>query len=164
MNNLDLTQRVPRLTVCDANDMFAVFESKAIAVGAKGMVDYVGFSIETLDNDIDMLKQAKAEIDMLLKAKVGQQEIIKIEFAKFLSANGVEKLNGERISSVKVSPKAPTVKLVVEDEAALIDRFGKVVLDEKALKDALSDGEEIEGARLSVTHNEDRVTIYKRKG
>lgn len=164
MSKLDLTQRTPRLVACEANDMFGVFEGKAITVGAKGLVDYVGFSIESLDSDIAMLKQAKAEIESLIKAKAGQQEIIKIEFAKFLNANGVEKLDGERISSIKVVQKAPTVKMVVQDEESLLERFGKVVLDESALKAALERNEEINGAHLSVTHNEDRVTIYKRKG
>jgi len=164
MSKLLTTQYTPTLIECSSSEMFSVFERKVEQVGASGLVDYIGFSIALLDDRMERLKLAKAEIDELLKAETGQQELIKIEFAKYLSENGIEKLDGDVISSIKVVEKAPTKKLVIDDEEAIIQGgYVKMVIDEKAIKDALISFGEVDGAHFETTHHEDRVTIYKRK-
>lgn len=162
---MDLKQYKPTLLECSADDMMAVFERKVAQSGAAGLVDYIGLSIQLLDDQAERLKIAKKEIDQLLKATAGQQEIIKIECAKYLSANGIDKLEGNLTSSIKVGAKAPTKKLIIEDESALIEAgYTKTVLDESLIKATIEAGEEVQGARIETIHNEDRITVYKRKG
>lgn len=161
---MNLKQYSPTLCECLSDDMFGVFERKVAQSGAAGLVDYIGLSVQLLDDQVERLKIAKKEIDILIKAASGQQEIIKIEAAKYLTNNGIDSLKGDTISSIKVNAKAPTKKLIIEDEKALIEAgYTKTVLDEKLIGAAIDNGEEVQGARIETTHNEDRITIYKRK-
>lgn len=162
---MNLKQYTPTLIECAGNDMMAVFERKVMERGAHGLVDYIGLSVQLLDDQIERLKIAKKEIDQLIKAATGQQEIIKINAAKYLSSNGIDKLEGDTTSSIKVNSKAPTKKLIIEDEKALIEAgYVKTVLDDKLVAETINAGEEVQGARYETTHNEDLITIYKRKG
>ena len=157
-------QYKPALLEATADKMQDILERKAQDVKAAGLVDYVGFTVELLNDRIERLKIAKADITALIKASEGQQLIIKEQTAIFLEGNGISTLAGDVVSSVKVYTPATGYKFLMADKQKLIDSgYAKVVLDEKAVQADLKEGLTVDGAEMETTHKQPTITIYKRK-
>jgi len=109
----------------------------------------------------DLLKK---EIKERKKAIDEQIELIKIGSAEWLEDAGVQKLNGDIVSSISITKPKDNIELVITDEDALINAgYFKMVLDKTLVKNAILDGLELEGAHLITTIVQDSIRINKRK-
>jgi hypothetical protein len=77
----------------------------------EGIADYIGFTLDNLQQSISSKKFYIEELKKLIKADEVQTETIKTEGVKFLEQLGVEKLKGHIVSSVNISKaKEPSKK------------------------------------------------------
>jgi len=67
-----------------------------------GLADYIAFSVDNLQNEIDYLADLKKQISDKEKDLKSQIEYIKVEGAKFLTESGIERLDGNICSSVTI--------------------------------------------------------------
>ena len=160
-----LKQYTPALAEASREEMSAILTRKAEEIGPAGLADYVGFTIETIEDSKDRIKVAIADLKMLLQAAEGQEKIIKAEVRNLLEINGIDKIQGDRISSITLFDPAPKKKLVVLDKEAAIEAgFAKVSVDTTALKKAVEAGEvDEEVAVLEVEHQENSIKVNRRK-
>jgi len=128
----------------------------------EALVDYIGLTDDLLKDRIERLKVVKAEADAMIKAATGQRLIIAEEAAKFLTENGVEKLTGDRVSSIVVKTPKPTKSLVIDDDSVL-GAYLITTLDKKAVKEDLDNNVKVDGAHLETVEHEPKITIYRRK-
>ncbi len=152
--------------VNDAESIEAILQAKLEATSSQRVVDYVGLSVSNLEAKIERIKQAEKEMKALKAETQSQVDLIKGGVAKWLSESGVEKLDGDIVSSMKVvTPKASEELIITTDEDSLINQgFFKAALDKTAIKNAILNGTDVEGAHIEVTHKEDTITIYKKRG
>jgi len=151
------------LETINKSDMHIILNEKLIATSPEMLCDYIGFATMNLDDNIIKLKEYKKELDKLIAKAQSQKEDIGIEAASFLEDAGIDKLDGVIVSSITTRQQADTVKLVIEDEEECIKKFGKVVLDKTALKNAILDGVEVAGASVDVMINARTIRVNKRK-
>ncbi len=76
----------------------------------EGICDYIGFTLDNLNQSIDSKKFYITELQQLIKQDSNQIEAIKVDGVKFLESMGVEKLQGHIISSVTISKGKPGTK------------------------------------------------------
>lgn len=153
-----------RLETASIDEVEAILDRKVEEVGANRTADYIYTSIDNLDNNIKRIDEAIKELQTIKKNVKSQQEIIKIGASKWLLNNGVDKLQGDLVSSISVSQKQPSYELIIEDEESLINAgYFTMSVDKTAVKNALLDGVELKGAKLEVTYNEDSIRVNKRK-
>jgi len=83
-------------------------------------------------------------------------------YCQALTSNGVDKLQGDLVSSLTVFEKAQTTELIITDEESLINAgYFIMSVDKTAVKNALLDGVDVVGAKLEITHNENSIKINK---
>lgn len=153
-----------KLETAPIQEIGAILDIKVGQVGANGTADYIGLAIENIDTSIARIDEAIKELSSIKKDMKSQQETIKIGAAAWLSQNGIDKLQGHRISSVTVSPKTEKIDVIVTNEKACIKAgHFNTVIDKTSLKNALLDGADIDGAELEVTYSEDTLRVNKRK-
>lgn len=153
-----------RLETSSIEEVQAVLDRKVEEVGANGTADYVYRAISNIDDGIKRIDEAIKELQSIKKDMKSQQEIIKIGTAKWLTSNGIDKLQGDRVSSLTVTEKTTTKELIILNEESLINAgYFTMVIDKTAVKNALLDGVELEGAKLEITHNEDSIRVNKKK-
>lgn len=68
-----------------------------------GMADYIAFGMEGIENDIAQLTNYKALIEAQIKQAKENQGKVKIECAEWLGAQGLDKLEGLKVSSITVT-------------------------------------------------------------
>lgn len=153
-----------RLETLTGTEIIAVLDAKLAATSPERVVDYVGLAIDNLNATIERFDNAAKDLKALKDEAKQQIDIIKAGTAIWMSESGVDSLSGDIVSSMKIVSPAPLKKLVVTNEEALIN-LGYFVtkLDSTAVKKALENGEDIDGAEISVTHREDSVTVYKKR-
>lgn len=153
-----------KLETASVDEIQTILNFKVEAVGANQTADYIGRAVDNIDNGINRVEEAIRELQAIKKDMHSQSEVIKIGAAKWLSECGIDKLQGDRISSISVSDKKESIKLIVEDEDAVINAgYFKTVMDSVALKNALISGVDIDGVKLELIHNEPSLRINKRK-
>lgn len=161
---MNLKTIATRLESSDREGIGAILNRKAEDVGATGTADYIAMAIDNIDAGVSRIDSAIKELQNIKKDMKCQQEIVKTGAAEWLESNGVDKLQGDLVSSVTVSKKKETVELIITDEESCINAgFLKVSIDKTSLKNALLSGMEVEGAKLETTHNEDTIRVNKRK-
>ena len=68
------------------------------------------------------------------------------------------------VSSISISSSKPKNELKVINEESLINQgYFKTVLDKTAVKNAILDGVEIEGAEITIIYEEDKIRVNSRK-
>lgn len=153
-----------KLETATKNEVAAILDAKLEATSSFGVVDYIGFTVDNLNDRLERIKQAEAELKAIKDATNAQIETIKEGAATWLDDAGLDKLQGDRISSVTVLNRAAKKELVVTDEEALINLgYFKTVLDKTAVKKAIDGGEDIDGAHLEITHLENSLKINKKR-
>jgi len=163
---ITLKQYTTALENATRETMREILERKTQEVGAAGLADYVALTTENIENRIERIDVAIAELQAMKKAAHGQKEIVREAVADFLMAAGVERLEGDRVSSITVYMPKPKHKVVVLDkEAAIESGFAKVTVDTTALKNALENGEEIpeEVATIETVVEPPKIKINKRR-
>jgi len=162
---MKLTQRYEtRLETDEIENISATLDAKLEATSPERLVDYISLSIDNLEARKARMKEAKKELDFLIKQDEAQIAIIKAGSSKWLSETGINTLKGDIVSSIKVAQPKEKENLIVINEENLINLgYFKTTLDKTAVKNAIKDGVEIEGAEIEIVHQEQSLTVYKKK-
>lgn len=158
-----MKQYVTALEDCELGEMSNILNRKAEKVGSNGAADYIGFAVQNIEASVERI-EANIKLMQEIRARAKEQiELIKIGSAKWLLENGVDKLDGDIVSSVSVFDKAPSQEVIIEDETTLDVSFFKLVPDKTAIKKAINEGVEVIGARLETTHQEQSLKVNKKR-
>ena len=158
------TRYETKLETADHTNIISILDAKLEATSPEGVVDYVSFALDNQDAKIDRMKLAIKELGYLIKLEEQQKEIIKLGTVVWLTESGINSLSGDIASSMKITQPKPKENLIVHNEEALINQgYFKTVLDKTAVKQAILDGVEVEGAEIEVVHQEETLTVYKRR-
>ena len=102
--------------------------------------DYIGLSIQEIQNKIDYLVEDIKEMTALKKSLTIAKATALEATATVLSEYGIDRLDGTSISSITITSHKTKLKetFKIVDEDALIQLgFCKVVVDEKSVRDAM---------------------------
>lgn len=102
--------------------------------------DYIGLSIQELQNKIDYLSEDIKEMNTLKKSLSLAKETALEAIADVLSEYGIDRLDGTAISSITITPKKSKLKesFKIKDADALIKLgYFSVIVDEEAIKNAM---------------------------
>lgn len=153
-----------RLETAPIHEVGAVLDMKLGETSPEGVADYIGLSVQNLDDRLLRIKEAEAQIKSLKSELTSQIETIKIGSAKWLEESGIDKLQGMYVSSVSVSKSKPKEDVKIINEESLINQgYFKTSVDKTAVKNAIINGVDVDGATIEVTHIENKVRINKRK-
>ncbi len=103
--------------------------------------DYIGLSIQELQNKIDYLAEDIKEMTALKKSLVNAKATALETTASVLAEYGINRLDGTAISSITITPQKNKLKetFAITDADALIKLgYYRVVVDEQSVKDAMS--------------------------
>jgi hypothetical protein len=144
----------------------AILDAKLAATSPQSVADYIAFSLDNLDANIDRAKQAKKELDEYIKHQQSVIDTIKQDSAKWLSDVGVDKLEGMRISSVTTYQPAHEQKLVIHNRE-YFEHLGliKTSLDETKIKALINESASdlSKYAEIEVTHKQPLIKVNGRK-
>ncbi|RXK03336.1 siphovirus Gp157 family protein [Halarcobacter bivalviorum] len=104
--------------------------------------DYVGLSLNELKNKIDYLSSNIKELQALKKKLSESLELAKVLTAQVLVSNGVNRVDGNIISSLTLTKESTTIKkkITITDENAVMGLgFVKFSVDEEAIEKALEE-------------------------
>jgi hypothetical protein len=147
----------------EVGEISVILNSKAEKAGSHATCDYIGFAIGNLEAGIERI-DSQIKLMQEIKARAKEQiEVIKIGASNWLSDNGVDRIEGDVVSSVTIFEKVPTQKVIIEDEKLIDVSYCKLVADTTLIKQAINEGVEVKGARLEVTHNEPSIRLNKKK-
>lgn len=128
-----------------------------------GAADYIGTALDNIDSAKDRIANAIKQLQEVRKGLEQQEEVIKCEVAKWLVENGIDKIQGDVVSSITVFDKAPKQEVIIENEAVIDAIYCKLIADETAIKTAINSGVDVTGARLEVTHVEQSIKLNKKR-
>ena len=103
--------------------------------------DYIGLSIQEIQNKIDYLAEDIKEMTALKKSLVNAKATALETTASVLAEYGINRLDGTAISSITITPQKNKLKetFAITDADALIKLgYYRVVVDEQSVKDAMS--------------------------
>lgn len=161
---MNLKTITTKLETADREEIQVILNSKAMTVGANQTVDYIGMALDNLDSARDRIKSAMAELKEVLSSIDSQEAVIKVGVSEWLTSNGIDKLQGDRISSISVFDKKESKELVIDDEEACINAgYFKMVIDKSSLKSALLEGVAIDGSHIEIVHNEPSIRLNKKR-
>jgi hypothetical protein len=102
--------------------------------------DYLGLSIQEIQNKIDYLTADIQEMSVLKKSLTSAKTLALIATAEVLEEYGVDRLDGTSISSITITQKktklTETFEIINADALIKLGYFS-VVVDEKSVKDAM---------------------------
>jgi len=104
--------------------------------------DYVGLSLNELKNKIDYLSSNIKELQALKKKLSESLELAKVLTAQVLVSNGVNRVDGNIISSLTLTKETTAInkKITIKDENAVMGLgFVKFSVDEDAITKALEE-------------------------
>jgi len=147
-----------------AENIIAILDAKLEVTSPQGVADYMALSIDNLDSSIERMKDAKKELDFLIKMHEKQKEIVKVGSAIWLTNAGIDKLDGDIVSSVSIYSPKPKETLKITNQEALINQgYFKTIVDKTAAKNAIKDGVKVDGAEIEVVHDSDTLKVNKRR-
>ena len=154
-----------KLETAKSENISAILDAKLEATSPERVTDYVAFGIENLEATIARINGAEAELKAIKAETQSQIDLIKTGTAQWMAESGVDSLQGDITSSMKATqPKAKEVLKITTNEDELINQgFFKTTLDKIAIKNAILDGQDIDGAEIEVTHQEPSLTLYKKR-
>lgn len=154
-----------------AHDVKAILNEKLKATSHQQTVDYVGFALDNLDANIERAKQAKKELDEYIKAQTNAIDTIKQETASWLADNGIDKLEGMRVSSITTYEPKPKENFKILDEHFFISKgFVKKTVDTTRAKEYIGglpdDAKEklSDKFSLEVEYKQPLIKINKKRG
>lgn len=169
MPKFDKTYTYALELVTSKDSVKAILNDRASKKDEAGIVEYIGSAMFNVESKIDAAKQQVKDYNDAIKAEEMRLEYIKEQVAEWMEESGVDKLEGglgDKVSSLTYFTPTPTQKEKIEDEAKIDKKFfvTKTTLDKTAVKQALQNGEEVEGATLEVTHVANKIKINKKRG
>ena len=102
--------------------------------------DYIGLSIQEIQNKIDYLGEDIKEMTALKKSLSTAKDTALEATATVLAEYGIDRLDGTNISSIAITPKKTKLKetfKVIDAEALIKLGYFSVVVDEQSVKDAM---------------------------
>ena len=145
----------------------AVLDEKLKATSAPQVVDYVAFAVDNLDSNIQHAKEAIEELREYIKTQTSIKEEISLGSAQWLQNEGIDKLEGMRVSSITTYTPKPKTKLKITDESYWMgsNKFTKTTIDETAVKNFLESTEVdySEYATLEIIHEEPKIKINRKR-
>ena len=103
--------------------------------------DYIGLSLNEIKNKIDCLTSDISELQALKKKLSNALDIAKVQVAEIFIANGIDRIDGNIISSLTLSNAISKTKdeIIIKNEDALINLgYVKFSVDLEAVEKALS--------------------------
>jgi hypothetical protein len=173
--NYRLQTEIEQLTPTSQRDWFKNYIKEILESGKPYHVkaDYIGMSLQELQNKIDYLSSDIKELQTLKKT-LTQAKVIALEAtASVLAEYGIDRIDGTAISSLTITPsKIKTIdKVVITDPNALMALgYTKVMVDEEAVRDAMSTLEGMDEidkfVEISITTEEvpARIKINAKRG
>jgi len=102
--------------------------------------DYLGLSIQEIQNKIDYLSSDIKEMSAL-KKNLANAKVVALEAtATVLAEYGIDRLDGTAISSITIAPHKTKLKesfKIINEEALIKLGYYKVIVDEQAVKEAM---------------------------
>ena len=102
--------------------------------------DYIGLSIQEIQNKIDYLSEDIKEMSALKKSLTSAKATALEATATVLAEYGIDHLDGTAISSITITAHKTKLKetfKIINEEALIKLGFYTVVVDEQAVKDAM---------------------------
>ena len=102
--------------------------------------DYIGLSLNEIKNKIDTLSSDIAELQALKKKLSNALEIAKVQVAEIFIGNGIDRIDGNIISSLTLTNPTSKTKdeILIKDEKTLINLgYVKFSVDLEAIEKAL---------------------------
>ena len=143
MTNYRLQTEIEHLTPTSKKDWFKNYVRDILESTKPFYVkcDYIGLSFQELQNKIDYLASDIKELQQLKKTLTEAKTIAQEATASVLTEYGIDRIDGTTISSITITPSKikTTDKLVIINPDALKALgYVKVILDEKAVAEAMS--------------------------
>ena len=102
--------------------------------------DYIGLSLNEIKNKIDTLTSDISDLQNLKKKLSNALEIAKIQVAEIFASNGIDRIDGNIISSLTITNSTSKTKdeIIIKNENALINLgYVKFSVDIEAIEKAL---------------------------
>jgi hypothetical protein len=102
--------------------------------------DYIGLSLNEIKNKIDTLSSDISDLQALKKKLTSALDIAKVQVAEIFIANGIDRIDGNIISSLTLSNATSKTKdeIIIKNEEALINLgYVKFSVDVEAVEKAL---------------------------
>ena len=158
-----LKQYVTSLEKIEQCEIIPFLDARVERSGAFVVTDYIGTALDNIDSAKERITNAIKQLQEVKKGLEQQEEVIKCEVAKWLVENGIDKIQGDVISSITVFDKAPKQEVIIDDENAIDASYCKLTVDKTAVKKAINEGIEVKGARIETTHVEQSIRLNKKK-
>ena len=103
--------------------------------------DYIGLSIQEIQNKIDYLSADIKEMTALKKSLTLAKSTALEVTAEVLSEYGIDRLDGTAISSITITPSKTKIKdtlNIINSDALIKLGYFRVVVDEPSIKEAMS--------------------------
>ena len=103
--------------------------------------DYIGLSMQEIKSKIDTLSSDISELQALKKKLSNALEIAKVQVAEIFASNGIDRIDGNIISSLTLTNPTTKTKdeILIKNEEALINLgYVKFSVDLEAVEKALS--------------------------
>lgn len=143
MTNYRLQSEIESLKEESKQEWFKNYVRQVLESGKPyhAKADYIGLSIQELQNKIDYLSEDIKEMSALKKSLTNAKAIALEAIASVLAEYGIDRLDGTLISSITITQKKvkfnETFKII--DPQALIQLgYYTVVVDEQAVREAMS--------------------------
>ncbi len=102
--------------------------------------DYIGLSMQEIKSKIDTLSSDISELQALKKKLLNALEIAKVQVAEIFASNGIDRIDGNIISSLTLTNPTSKTKdeIIIKNEEALINLgYVKFSVDIEAIEKAL---------------------------
>ncbi len=103
--------------------------------------DYIGLSIQEIENKIDYLSEDIKEMSALKKSLMEAKTVALEATASVLSEYGIDRLDGAMISSITITPsktKLTETFKIIDPQVLIQLGYCSVVVDENAVREAMS--------------------------
>ncbi len=141
--NYKLQNQIEHLTEEKPNNFFKEYLQSILEDTSKPYyqrADYIGLSINEIKSKIDFLAKDIADLQALKKKLSNALEIAKIQVADIFLANGIDRIDGNIISSLTLTNPTTKTKdeILIKDEKTLINLgYVKFSVDLEAIEKAL---------------------------
>jgi hypothetical protein len=142
--NYKLQNQIEHLTEEKPNNFFKEYLQSILEDTSKPYyqrADYIGLSLNGIKSKIDSLTSDISDLQALKKKLSNALDIAKVQVAEIFLANGIDRIDGNIISSLTLSNATSKTKdeIIIKNEDALINLgYVKFSVDLEAVEKALS--------------------------
>ncbi len=102
--------------------------------------DYIGLSIQEIQNKIDYLSEDIKDMNTLKKSLTVSKATVLEATASVLSEYGIDRLDGTSISSITITPHKTKLKesfKIIDEDALIKLGYCTVIVDEESVREAM---------------------------